>query len=51
MKEVTKDDIKAGGLGVVLVLLIVWALVGCTHTFHRPPLDVPQGIPDYDPVA
>ena len=44
MKQETKDDVKAGGLGVVLVLRIVWALVGCTWTFHRSPmkLNIPQ---------
>ena len=44
MKEETKHDIKAGGIGVVLVLLIVWALTGCTWTFHRSPmkLNIPQ---------
>ena len=51
MKEETKDDIKAGGIGVVLVLLIVWALVGCTHTSYREPLNIPQGTRDYAPVA
>ena len=47
MKEETRDDIKAGGLGVALILLIVWALVGCTWTFHRPPmkLQLPQPPP------
>jgi len=40
MKEETKDDIKAGGIGVVLVLLIVWALVGCTWTVHQPPMEL-----------
>ena len=51
MKEETKDDLKAGGIGVILVLVIVWALTGCTHTIYRSPLDVPQGMPDYTPVA
>ena len=51
MKEETKDDIKAGGIGVILVLVIVWSLTGCTHTIYMPPLDVPQGMPDYAPVA
>ena len=47
MKEETRDDIRAGGLGVALILLIVWALVGCTWTFHRPPmkLNIPQTPP------
>ena len=51
MKEETKDDIKAGGIGVILVLVIVWTLTGCTHTIYMPPLDVPRGMPDYAPVA
>ena len=51
MKEETKKDIKARGIGVILVLVIVWALTGCTHTIYMPPLDVPQGMPDYAPVA
>jgi len=42
MKKETKDDIRAGGIGVVLVLVIVWALVGCTHTIYDSPLDAPQ---------
>ena len=43
----TKDDIKSGALGVFLVTLIAWALVGCTWTFHRPPmkLNIPQTPP------
>ena len=39
MKKETKDDIKAGGLGLILVFIIIWALVGCTHTFNKPPHD------------
>ena len=39
MKKETKDDIKAGGLGLILVFIIIWALVGCTHTFYNPPHD------------
>ena len=32
MKEETKDDIKAGALGVFFVTLIAWSLLGCTTT-------------------
>lgn len=38
MKRETKDDIKAGSIGVLFVFLIVWALVGCTYTIHKPPM-------------
>ena len=44
MKVETKDDIKAGALGALFVALIAWSLIGCTWTFHRPPmeLNIPQ---------
>ena len=44
MKKETKDDIKAGLIGIIFVLLIVVVLTGCTWTFHRPPmkLNTPQ---------
>ena len=29
MKVEVKDDIKAGALGVLFVILIVWSLTGC----------------------
>ena len=34
MKKNTKDDIKAGALGGVIVALIVWSLLGCTTTHN-----------------
>jgi len=47
MKKDTKDDIKAGALGGVIIALIAWSLLGCTWTFHRPPmkLRLPQEPP------
>ena len=44
MKKETKDDIKAGLIGIIFVLLIVVVLTGCTWTFHRSPmkLHIPQ---------
>ena len=34
MKKDTKDDIKAGALGGVIVALIAWSLLGCTTTHN-----------------
>jgi len=37
MKVETKDDIKAGALGMFVVVLIVFSLLGCTtsHNYER----------------
>ena len=35
MKKQTKDDVKVGALGGVIVALIVWSLLGCTTTHYE----------------
>jgi len=40
MKVETKDDIKAGALGGVLVALIVWSLLGCATPDYKDFKDV-----------
>ena len=38
MTPQTKDDIKAGLIGALFVVLIIVVLTGCTWTFHRSPM-------------
>ena len=47
MKSKTKKDIKEALIGGAIVLFFIWALTGCTWTFHRSPmeLNIPQEPP------